>query len=134
MRNKSVVIYTDGSCTPNPGKMGYAALLVYGDARRLVTGNSGDEIGTNNQAEIMAAIIGLDALKESCEVVIITDSQYLAKIGSGEWQPKSNFEVLNKLEAAEHTHEITFKWMREFTAPEQTIVHNAAERESGGIR
>lgn len=130
MREKSVTIYTDGSCFPNPGKMGYAALLVYEGNKKLVTGNSGNETGTNNQAEIMAAIIGLDALRQSCEVLIITDSQYLANIGNGVWQPKSNFEILQKLEAAEHTHEITFRWVREFTLPEQTIVHNAADKES----
>jgi len=69
-------------------------------------------------------------LRQSCEVLIITDSQYLANIGNGVWQPKSNFEILQKLEAAEHTHEITFRWVREFTLPEQTIVHNAADKES----
>lgn len=130
MRDKSVMIYTDGSCFPNPGKMGYAALLVYEGNKKLVTGNSGTVQGTNNQAEIMAAIIGLDALRQSCEVIIITDSQYLANIGNGVWQPKSNFDILQKLETAEHAHEIVFKWMPEFTLPEQMIVHNAADREA----
>lgn len=130
MRDKKVTIYTDGSCFPNPGKMGYAALLVYEGNKKLVTGNSGNVQGTNNQAEIMAAIIGLDALRQSCEVEIITDSQYLANIGNGVWQPKSNFDVIQKLETSEHTHEITYKWVREFTLPEQGIVHNAADREA----
>jgi ribonuclease HI len=132
MNNKvyKVAIWTDGSCTPNPGKMGYAALLEYKGAQRLVTGNSGNIEGTNNKAELMAAIVGLQALKEPCEVSIFTDSQYLANLGSRRWQPKTNHDVYRQLLAAEHTHVVTYVWLREFSTPQQTVVHEAAEKES----
>lgn len=134
METEKVVIYTDGSATPNPGKGGWAALLTIGQYRKLVKGNSGDEKMTNNAAEIMAAIAGLEALKRSCLVEIITDSQYLANIGNGEWTAKSNFEQWEQLDELLHEHTVTFVWKREFTLPQQAIVHNMAERESGGIR
>jgi ribonuclease HI len=130
METERVTIYTDGSATPNPGRGGYAAYLTCGDAKKLVTDNSGDMLTTNNQAELMAMIIGLEALKRPCTVTIISDSQYAVNMGSGKWQPKTNGDLIEKIEELCRVHAVQFKWVREFTLPEQTIVHNAAERES----
>ena len=134
MDTEKVRIYTDGSCTPNPGKGGWAAYLVCGDAKKLIKGNSGDEQSTNNRAELMAMIIGLEALKRPCKVQIISDSQYAVNMGSGNWNPSSNHDLINRIEELCQQHEVKFTWKREFTLPEQTIVHNTAERESGGMR
>jgi ribonuclease HI len=134
METEKVVIYTDGSATPNPGKGGWAALLTMGEYRKLVKGNSGDEKMTNNQAELMAMIVALEALKRPCEVDIISDSQYAVNVASGEWSAKSNFDFIDRLHAEMLKHTVTLYWKREFSTPQQTIVHNMAERESGGIR
>lgn len=134
MDTEQVTIYTDGSATPNPGKGGWGAYLTCGDAKKLIQGNSGDEICTNNQAELKAIITGLEALKRPCRVTVISDSQYAVKMSAGEWEPKSNFVLIGRIHELCRIHAVKFKWVREFTLPEQTIVHNAAERESGGIK
>ena len=75
---KKVTIYTDGSCINNPGKGGYAALLIYESSKvieKVIYGNQKDT--TNNRMELMAAIEGLKALKVACQVTLISDSRYL---------------------------------------------------------
>ena len=72
---KIVDMYTDGACSGNPGVGGYCAILVYNGVEKVI---SGSEIETtNNRMELLAAINGLEALKESCEVNLYSDSQYL---------------------------------------------------------
>jgi len=80
---KRVVIYTDGACPGNPGPGGYAAILLYGEHRRQVSG--GFRLTTNNRMEIMAAIEALRALKTRCSVTLHTDSQYLVDSMSKGW-------------------------------------------------
>jgi ribonuclease HI len=72
---KSVTIYTDGACIGNPGRGGYGAVLLYGRQRKELAG--GFRLTTNNRMELMAAIVALEALKEPCQVVLYSDSQYL---------------------------------------------------------
>ena len=72
---KAVSLYTDGACRGNPGRGGYGAILVYGKYERELSG--GEPITTNNRMELLAAIVGLEALKEACEVTLYSDSKYL---------------------------------------------------------
>ncbi len=72
---KKVLIYTDGACSGNPGPGGYGVILRYGTLSREIAG--GEPQTTNNRMELMAAIVGLQALKEPCEVTLYSDSQYL---------------------------------------------------------
>lgn len=125
-----VKIWTDGSAVPNPGKGGWAALLECNGVRKLISGNSGIEQYTNNQAELKAMIVALEALKRPCDVVLVSDSQYAVNMGSGNWNPKSNFDLIDRIAELCRDHAVKFKWVREFTLPEQTIVHNLAEVES----
>jgi ribonuclease HI len=74
-RYKKVTIYTDGACVGNPGPGGYGVVLLYGDHRRELSG--GCQHTTNNRMELLAAIRGLEALKECCEVRLLSDSQYV---------------------------------------------------------
>lgn len=72
---KKVTVVTDGACLGNPGPGGWAALLRFGAHEKLIQG--GDPSTTNNQMELLAVIQGLAALKEPCEVTLITDSRYV---------------------------------------------------------
>jgi ribonuclease HI len=72
---KKVRLITDGSCLGNPGPGGWAAILKYNGRVKELTGHAPDT--TNNQMELTAAIEGLRALKEPCEVEIKTDSEYV---------------------------------------------------------
>src|SRR5579864_7855226 len=79
---KQVQLITDGACIGNPGPGGWAYILRYGDRTRECYGSEPQT--TNNRMELTAAIKGLRALKESCEVEVITDSEYL-KNGITKW-------------------------------------------------
>ena len=72
---KAVKIYTDGACSGNPGKGGWAAVLVYGNKEKELVGGSKET--TNNRMELSAVIEALKALKEPCEVDLTTDSKYV---------------------------------------------------------
>jgi ribonuclease HI len=79
---KKVQLITDGACKGNPGPGGWAYILRYGAHRREAWGS--DPRTTNNRMELTAAVRGLEALKEPCEVEIVTDSEYV-KNGITSW-------------------------------------------------
>lgn len=79
-----VDIYSDGSCSPNPGPGGWGALLQMGGKEKEIFG--GDPDTTNNRMELTAVIKSLQALKLPCDAVIHTDSQYVQK-GFTEYLP-----------------------------------------------
>ncbi len=72
---KEVVLYTDGACSGNPGAGGYAAILKYKTAEKVISG--GEVETTNNRMELLAVIMGLKALREPCSVKIFSDSAYV---------------------------------------------------------
>ena len=120
---QQVTIYTDGACRGNPGPGGWAAVLIYRDARREISGSAQNT--TNNRMELMAAIEALNALKRPCAVELFTDSEYLRQ-GIQSWlprwktrrfrtvdgQPVKNQDLWQKLEQVASRHEIHWKWIR----------------------
>lgn len=72
---KTIILYTDGACSGNPGPGGWAALLMHGDYEKMISG--GDPNTTNNRMEMMAVIEGLRALQEPCHVRVHSDSAYI---------------------------------------------------------
>ncbi|MBQ6208034.1 MAG: ribonuclease HI, partial [Oscillospiraceae bacterium] len=72
---KTVTVYTDGACSGNPGPGGWAAILIYGQAERELSG--GEPSTTNNRMEMTAIISALSALKEPCIVELHSDSRYV---------------------------------------------------------
>jgi ribonuclease HI len=81
---KHVEIFTDGACRGNPGPGGWGALLRYQNKESELFG--GEPETTNNRMEMQAAIEGLKALSERCDVTLTTDSVYVQK-GITEWLP-----------------------------------------------
>lgn len=80
---KNVAIYTDGACSGNPGAGGYAAILIYGNNEKVVSGF--EPHTTNNRMELKAVISGLSMLKEQCNVTVYTDSAYVANAFNKNW-------------------------------------------------
>jgi ribonuclease HI len=78
-----VVIFTDGGADPNPGPGGYGVVLLFGTHRKELSG--GFARTTNNRMELMACIVGLRALKRPSNVVLYTDSSYLANAIQKKW-------------------------------------------------
>jgi len=82
----SVVLFTDGACSGNPGPGGWAYLLRHPTTGKEKIGSGGLPLTTNNQMELSAVIQGLSALRTRSRVDIVTDSTYVAK-GAQEWMP-----------------------------------------------
>jgi len=79
---KKITLFSDGSALGNPGPGGYGVILRFKDKERELFGS---EIHTtNNRMELLGVIEGLSALKEACEVDVISDSSYVVK-GINEW-------------------------------------------------
>ena len=79
---KQIALFSDGSALGNPGPGGYGTILRYNAKERLLSG--GEPNTTNNRMELLGVIEGLRALKEPCEVEVISDSSYVVK-GINEW-------------------------------------------------
>jgi ribonuclease HI len=121
---KHVTIYTDGACLGNPGPGGYGVILLYQGNRRELSG--GYRKTTNNRTEIIAAIIGLDALKEKCSVTLYSDSAYLVKAMSKGWiqrwqangwkrnkrEPVLNPDLWKRLLQLCEYHDVQFSWVK----------------------
>ena len=120
---KKVKIITDGSCLGNPGRGGWACILRYNAHKRELYGYAPHT--TNNRMELTAAIEGLKALKEPCEVEVITDSEYV-KNGITtwvhnwklrDWMTKEKKAVVNRdlweeLDEIAATHKTTWSWTK----------------------
>jgi len=72
---KTVIIYTDGACSGNPGPGGWGAILRYGRYKKELSG--GEEQTTNNRMELTGVIAALEALTEPCQVELWSDSRYV---------------------------------------------------------
>ena len=79
---KKITLFSDGSALGNPGPGGYGTILRFGDAEKEFFG--GESHTTNNRMELLGVIVGLKALKEPCEVEVISDSSYVVK-AINEW-------------------------------------------------
>ncbi len=116
---KHVIIYTDGGCEPNPGAGGYGVVLIYGEHRKQASG--GFRQTTNNRMEIMAAIKGLEMLKEPCDVTLFSDSEYLVNAmrkgwarrwKANGWKRRKNPDLWKHLLVLCDKHAVTFEWVK----------------------
>jgi ribonuclease HI len=110
---KEVTIVCDGSSLGNGrGETRAAAVAVLG--YRGYWRAVGEYLGnaTNQQAEIAAASIGLESLREPCKVTVMTDSRYVVQTMLGNFRKKTNLEWWNKLESAARKHDITWEWVK----------------------
>ncbi len=123
MSARTVVIYTDGACSGNPGPGGWGAILGYNGTTKELFG--GEAATTNNRMELKAAIEALNALKRPCKVEMHVDSQYV-KDGITKWihgwqkngwktadkKPVKNVELWQALAEAIKRHQISWHWVK----------------------
>ena len=137
---KKITLFSDGSALGNPGPGGYGTILVYGDKEKII---SGSEVHTtNNRMELRGAIEGLKALKEPCEVEIISDSSYVVK-GINEWlknwikrdfKKVKNIDLWKEYIEVSKPHKIKATWVKGHDGHEENercddIARTEAEKE-----
>ena len=120
----TIIIYTDGACTGNPGKGGYGAVIIDGDLREELWG--GYRLTTNNRMEMMGAIAALKSLEPNSKVKLHSDSKYIVDAVIKGWAKKwqANGWRRNKKEMAKNPdlwqelldlcqiHDVEFKWVK----------------------
>lgn len=121
---KKIQLYTDGACSGNPGKGGYGVILKYNGAEKVLS--AGFRLTTNNRMELLAAIVGLEALKEPCEVELYSDSKYLVDAVTKGWvygwkkkgwkksdgKPALNVDLWQRLLALMEVHKVSYVWVK----------------------
>ena len=125
-----IKIYTDGAARGNPdGPGGYGTVIEYVDAKgELHTKeySCGYQKTTNNRMELLAAIVGLEALNRPCVVEVYSDSKYLVDAFNQHWidgwiekgwkrgknEPVKNIDLWKRLLKAKEQHEVTFIWVK----------------------
>ena len=143
---KQVEAHTDGACLGNPGPGGWAALLRWRGQERELVGAEAQT--TNNRMELMGAIAALEALREPCEVMLQTDSQYVRQ-GITEWMPNwvrrnwrtaagepvKNRDLWERLQAACARHRIDWRWVKGHSGdPDNERVDALARAAAEGVR
>ncbi len=118
-----IVIYTDGACAGNPGKGGWAAIIISSQNKLSISGSENNT--TNNRMELMAPIMALKKIKRKSDITIYTDSRYV-KDGITDWikswklnnwkssnkKPVKNKDLWVKLDNACQKHRISWKWVK----------------------
>ena len=124
-----VEIYTDGSCSGNPGPGGYAAILKSGDRRREIAG--GFQHTTNGRMELMAVVCALEALKRPCDVDLHSDAKYVVEAMVQRWPhawrdngwrrirkgkpisgtPPQNRDLWERILARSEDYDVRFSWV-----------------------
>ena len=121
---KQIELFTDGACSGNPGPGGWGAILRYGEREKELSGGAPQT--TNNRMELTAVIEGLAALKESCEVTIVSDSRYVVdgieKGWAKSWKrngwrkadkkPALNADLWDRLLSLLDIHRVQFVWIK----------------------
>jgi len=121
---KELEIYTDGACSGNPGPGGYGTILKFGSHERELSGAYDDT--TNNRMELMAAIKGLECLKEPCRVTLYSDSRYLVDAMTKGWVLKwrsrnwmrtgseraKNVDLWERILELADKHEVKWVWVK----------------------
>src|SRR5437764_15390287 len=123
---KEVLIYCDGSSLGNGrGETRASAVALLGfrgvwRAFGVYLGNA-----TNQQAEVAAAALGLEQLREPCRVRVVTDSRYVVETMSGRFRRKSNLEWWARLDNAARAHSVEWEWAKGHAGH---IIQEAADR------
>ncbi len=115
-----VTMYTDGGASGNPGPGGYGTLLMYGEHIKQMS--EGFRLTTNNRMELLAVIVGLEALtRDGIEVDIYSDSKYVVDAVEKRWvfgwekkgyKDKKNPDLWQRFLRVYRRHQVRFHWVK----------------------
>ena len=119
-RKQTIYLYTDGAASGNPGPGGWGAVLVCGNLRKEMSG--GFALTTNNRMELLAVIMGLEAIRwENATVEVWSDSSYVVKAVEEKWldkwvstgfKKKKNSDLWLRFLPLYKKHQVTFHWLK----------------------
>jgi len=138
-----IKIYTDGSCIGNPGKGGWAAIIINGEKKIQIKGSKKNT--TNNQMELLATIKALNKIPKSSKVQVFTDSKYV-KSGITEWihnwkkngwktankKQVKNKELWKELDLLNNEFEIKWSWVKAHSTDKLNNEVDLIAREAAG--
>ncbi len=118
---KQISIFTDGGAEPNPGVGGYGVVLRFGETYKEL--KEGFQLTSNNRMELLAAIVGLETLKEPCRVRLHSDSRYvidavntglLFRLALANWASKKakNIDLWKRFLKVYLIHEVEMVWVK----------------------
>lgn len=115
-----VIIYTDGAARGNPGPGGYGVVMLSGSRRKEIA--EGYRMTTNNRMELLAVIVGLEALKGyKHDVTVYSDSQYVVRAVEEGWVfnwkrkgfvKKKNVDLWKRFLSVYEKHNVRFVWIK----------------------
>jgi len=114
-----IYLYTDGSSKGNPGPGGYGVLLKKGNLKKEIS--SGYRKTTNNRMELLAVIVGLEALKKTEDVLVVSDSKYVVDSVEKGWvlnweksgfKKKKNIDLWVRFLLVYRKHSVSFQWIK----------------------
>ncbi len=116
----NITLYTDGAAKGNPGPGGYGTVLIWGKHRKEMS--QGYKRTTNNRMELLAVIVGIEALKfESCNITVYSDSKYVVDAVEKRWvfswvkknfKDKKNPDLWKRYLKVHEKHNIKFVWIK----------------------
>ena len=138
-----IKIYTDGSCIGNPGKGGWAAIIIDDGKKIQIKRNKKNT--TNNQMELLAPIKALSKITKGSKVQIFTDSKYV-KSGITEWihnwkkngwktanrEPVKNKELWEELDLLANEFKIKWSWVKANSTDKLNNEVDLIDREAAG--
>ncbi|MEK9603649.1 MAG: ribonuclease HI [Flavobacteriaceae bacterium] len=120
--SSKINIYTDGSSLGNPGPGGYGIIMEWEGKKYEKEFSDGFRMTTNNRMELLAVIIGLEALKKQpMEVVIFSDSKYVVDAVQKKWvfnwekkafKDKKNPDLWKRYLKIHRKHKVDFQWIK----------------------
>jgi ribonuclease HI len=115
-----IKLYTDGSAKGNPGPGGYGLVLEAGKHRKELS--QGYQLTTNNRMELLAVIVGLEALKTPGEnILVVSDSKYVIDSVDKKWvfgwekkgfKGKKNPDLWQRFLKIYRQHQVKFQWVK----------------------
>ena len=115
-----IIIYTDGSARGNPGPGGFGAILIWGEKVKEIA--EAYKYTTNNRMELLAVIVGLEALKvKGCHMTVVSDSKYVVDAFQKNWidgwkrrrwAKVKNPDLWKRLLLAMEPHQVNYQWIK----------------------
>ncbi len=115
-----ITMFTDGAAKGNPGPGGYGTILRYGEKEKELS--DGFRMTTNNRMELLAVIIGLEAIKKpGWKVLVVSDSKYVVDAVTKGWlmgwvkkdfKGKKNRDLWERYLKAAVSHDVRFQWVK----------------------